>query len=77
MGSDLAAYVRTLVERAPGHACAQFNRVDFRRRVRHVFPEATIVHLYRHPRDRVLVARHGTSARATGMSDSRRTAAST
>jgi len=49
---DLAAYVRTLVERAPGRPVLQFNRIDFRLPwFRHVFPEATIVHLYRHPRD--------------------------
>jgi len=49
---DLAAYVRTLVERAPGRPVLQFNRIDFRLAwFRHIFPAATIVHLYRHPRD--------------------------
>jgi Sulfotransferase family len=49
---DLSAYIRTLVERTPGRAVLQFNRVDFRLPwLRHTFPEATIVHLYRHPRD--------------------------
>jgi hypothetical protein len=49
---DLTAYIRTLVERAPGRAVLQFNRVDFRLPwLRHAFPEATILHLYRHPRD--------------------------
>ena len=49
---SLAAYVRLLVDRAPGRPVLQFNRIDFRLPwFRHVFPEATIVHLYRHPRD--------------------------
>jgi hypothetical protein len=50
--ADLSAYIRTLVERTPGRAVLQFNRVDFRLPwLRHVFPDATILHLYRHPRD--------------------------
>jgi hypothetical protein len=49
---DLSAYIRTLVERTPGRAVLQFNRVDFRLPwLRHTFPHATILHLYRHPRD--------------------------
>jgi hypothetical protein len=49
---DLAAYVRTMVEAAPGRAVLQFNRIDFRLAwFRRAFPTATIVHIYRHPRD--------------------------
>lgn len=49
---DLRAYIRTLIERTPGRAVLQFNRVDFRLPwLRHTFPDATILHLYRHPRD--------------------------
>ena len=49
---DLSAYIRTLVERAPHRAVLQFNRVDFRLPwLRHAFPDAIILHLYRHPRD--------------------------
>jgi hypothetical protein len=49
---DLSAYIHALVDRAPGRAVLQFNRVDFRLPwLRHTFPEATLLHLYRHPRD--------------------------
>jgi hypothetical protein len=49
---DMKRYVETLVERAPGRPVLQFNRVDFRLPwLRHVFPRATLLHLYRHPRD--------------------------
>jgi Sulfotransferase family len=49
---DMTAYVRTLVERANGRPVLQFNRVDFRLAwLRHTFPGATLVHLYRNPRD--------------------------
>ena len=45
-------YIQTLVDAAPGRAVLQFNRVDFRLPwLRHMFPDALIVHLYRHPRD--------------------------
>jgi hypothetical protein len=48
----MAAYVRLLIERAPGRAVLQFNRIDFRLPwFRRTFPEAQFVHLYRHPRD--------------------------
>jgi len=48
----MAAYVRLLIERARGHAVLQFNRIDFRLAwFRRTFPEAALVHLYRHPRD--------------------------
>jgi hypothetical protein len=50
---DLAAYVRGLIDAAaPNRAVLQFNRVDFRLPwLRHWFPNAIVVHLYRHPRD--------------------------
>jgi hypothetical protein len=57
MGEDfhapaLRAYVDALIEAAPGAAVLQFNRVDFRVAwLRKQFPEARLIHLYRHPRD--------------------------
>jgi hypothetical protein len=49
---QMAGYVRLMIERAPGRAVLQFNRIDFRLAwFRRTFPDATIVHLYRHPRD--------------------------
>jgi hypothetical protein len=49
---DLKRYVEILIERAPGRPVLQFNRVDFRLPwFRRNFPNAKIVHLYRHPRD--------------------------
>jgi hypothetical protein len=49
---EMFRFIQLLVERAPGRAVLQFNRVDFRLPwLRYNFPEATIVHLYRHPRD--------------------------
>jgi hypothetical protein len=48
----MAAYVRLMVERAPRRPVLQFNRIDFRLPwFRRTFPAATIVHLFRHPRD--------------------------
>ena len=48
----LKRYIEILIERAPGRPVLQFNRVDFRLPwLKHEFPEAKIVHLYRHPRD--------------------------
>ncbi len=45
-------YIEILVERACGRPILQFNRIDFRLPwIRHHFPHARIVHLYRHPRD--------------------------
>jgi len=49
---DMAAYVDTLVARAKGRPVLQFNRIDFRLPwFRHTFPNAILIHLYRHPRD--------------------------
>jgi len=49
---DLQAYIEALVSAASGRAVLQFNRVDFRLPwLRRHFPEARIIHLYRHPRD--------------------------
>jgi hypothetical protein len=45
-------YVEILIEKAPGRPVLQFNRIDFRLPwFRQNFPAATIVHLYRHPRE--------------------------
>lgn len=48
----LRQYIQTLIDRAPARPVLQFNRVDFRLPwLRANFPEALLVHLYRHPRD--------------------------
>jgi hypothetical protein len=48
----LRMYVQELIDAAPERAVLQFNRVDFRLPwLRHQFPAARLVHLYRHPRD--------------------------
>jgi hypothetical protein len=45
-------YVEVLIDRAPGRPVLQFNRIDFRLAwFRHHWPRATILHLYRHPRE--------------------------
>jgi hypothetical protein len=45
-------FIEILIERARGRAVLQFNHVDFRLPwLRRTFPAATVVHLYRHPRD--------------------------
>lgn len=49
---DMRRYVEILIERAKGRPVLQFNRIDFRLPwFRHNFPNAKIVHLYRHPRN--------------------------
>jgi hypothetical protein len=49
---ELAAYVRGIIDGSPARPVLQFNRVDFRLPwLRAQFPEARIIHLYRHPRD--------------------------
>jgi hypothetical protein len=48
----LRDYIQVLIDQAPARPVLQFNRVDFRLPwLRHTFPEARIIHLYRHPRD--------------------------
>ncbi len=48
----LKRYIEILIQRAKGLPVLQFNRVDFRLPwLRRNFPEAKILHLYRHPRD--------------------------
>jgi hypothetical protein len=57
MGADawdpaMRRYVELLIERAPGRPVLQFNQIDFRLPwFRRNFPNAALVHLYRHPRD--------------------------
>lgn len=48
----LFRYIDALIRRAEGRPVLQFNRVDLRLPwLRACFPSATIVHLYRHPRE--------------------------
>lgn len=48
----LEYYISQLISRTPGRSVLQFNRVDFRLPwLRAHFPEARILHLYRHPRE--------------------------
>jgi Sulfotransferase family len=45
-------YVELMIEKAPGRPVLQFNRIDLRLPwFRQNFPNAMILHLYRHPRD--------------------------
>ena len=45
-------YVEHMIEKAPARSALQFNRIDFRLPwFRQNFPHATILHIYRHPRD--------------------------
>ena len=45
-------YVELMIEKAPGRPVLQFNRIDLRLPwFRQNFPNALILHLYRHPRD--------------------------
>jgi hypothetical protein len=49
---DLKRFIEILIQGAKGRPVLQFNRMDFRLGwLRHTFPDAIIVHLYRHPRD--------------------------
>jgi len=48
----MKSYMERLVENANGRPVLQFNRLDFRLPwARRTFPNAKLVHLYRHPRD--------------------------
>ncbi|MFN7976670.1 MAG: sulfotransferase [Vicinamibacterales bacterium] len=52
---DMRAYLDQLVAHARGRAVLQCNHIDFRLPwVRRHYPDARIVHLYRHPRDQWL-----------------------
>lgn len=45
-------YIEIMVEHAPHRPVLQFNRIDFRLPwIQHSFPNAKIIHLFRHPRD--------------------------
>ena len=49
---NMQAYIESLVESAPGRPVLQFNRIDFRLAwIKSHFPNAKLIHLYRHPRD--------------------------
>ncbi len=49
---QLEYYISQLIKRTPGRTVLQFNRVDFRLPwLRAHFPQARILHLYRHPRE--------------------------
>jgi Sulfotransferase family len=48
----LRSYVDTLIDLAVGRPALQFNRIDFRLPwFRRHYPNATLIHIYRHPRD--------------------------
>ncbi|MBU3005715.1 sulfotransferase [Paraglaciecola arctica] len=52
---NMKSYIEQLVTRAPKRPILQFNRIDFRLPwVKQHFPNAKILHLYRHPRDQWL-----------------------
>ncbi len=52
---ELARYIQTLIDAADGVPVLQFNRVDFRLEwLRHTFPDAHVIHLFRNPRDQWL-----------------------
>jgi hypothetical protein len=49
---NMLKYIEQLIEAADGAAVLQFNRIDFRLDwIKYNFPNAKIVHLFRHPRD--------------------------
>lgn len=52
---NMKEYIEQLVKRAPMRPVLQFNRVDFRLPwIKHHFPNAKILHLYRNPRNQWL-----------------------
>ncbi|MEP0355640.1 sulfotransferase [Paraglaciecola sp.] len=49
---NMKAYIESLIDAATGRPILQFNRIDFRLPwLKKHFPNAKIIHLYRHPRD--------------------------
>ena len=49
---SMKQFVTLLIEHAPNRPVLQFNRIDFRLPwIRQHFPNARIIHIYRHPRD--------------------------
>jgi hypothetical protein len=57
---NLLAYIETMIHAAPGRSVLQFNRIDFRLQwFKHHFPQARIIHLYRHPREQWVSTLHG------------------
>ena len=49
---DMHRFVQALIDHTSGRPVLQFNRVDFRLGwLRAQFPEAAVIHVYRHPRD--------------------------
>tara|TARA_R110001606_G_scaffold316538_2_gene463312 strand:+ start:48 stop:1094 length:1047 start_codon:yes stop_codon:yes gene_type:complete len=49
---QMKRYIEQMIETAPGRPILQFNRIDFRLPwIKQHFPNAKILHLYRHPRD--------------------------
>ena len=57
---ELRAYLQVLIDAAPKRPVLQCNRIDFRLPwVRSVFPQARIVHLFRHPRDQWISSLRG------------------
>ncbi|QDV82903.1 sulfotransferase [Planctomycetes bacterium TBK1r] len=70
----LDQYLRLLIDKAPGRALLQFNRIDFRLHwLRLRFPDAVLLHLVRNPRDQWLStflrgSPVGKTARVSGFS---------
>ncbi|WP_339722122.1 sulfotransferase [uncultured Paraglaciecola sp.] len=55
VNSNMKEYIEQLIKRAPKRPVLQFNRVDFRLPwLKHNFPKAKILHLYRNPRNQWL-----------------------
>lgn len=61
---EMKRYVDTLIDRAPGRPALQFNRIDFRLPwFRRHYPNATYIHIFRHPRDQWCSTLQGDLAR--------------
>lgn len=67
----LQSYLSQLILRARGRPVLKFNRVDFRLPwLRRRYPRATLIHLYRHPRDQwVSLLRHPSAFPPDGRID--------